>query len=93
MVRFKVVRASKLLLVAAIVALAAALALVGARLLRQRPAPTVSGSANLVDAASSDEAKTALVFASSGVAASSPADRYISSSCAFVALVFAERIP
>ncbi len=74
MVRFKVVRASKLLLVAAIVALAAALALVGARLLRQRPAPTVSGSANLVDAASSDEAKTALVFASSGVAAPLPMD-------------------
>ena len=74
MVRFKVVRASRVLLVAAIVLLAAALALVGANLLRRSPAPTVSGSVNLVDAANSDEAKTALVFASSGIAVPLPMD-------------------
>ena len=74
MVRFKVVRASRLLLVAVAVLLAAALALVGARLLRREPEPTVSGTANLVNAANGDEAKTTLVFASSGVAASLPLD-------------------
>ena len=74
MVRFKVVRASRLLLVLVVMLLAAALALVGARLLRREPEPTVSGTANLVDAASGDEAKTALVFASSGVAAGLPLD-------------------
>lgn len=74
MVRFKVVRASRLLLVAAVLLLAVALALVAARLLRGEPQPTVTGPANLVDAASEDEAKTALVFASSGVAASLPLD-------------------
>ena len=67
MVRFKVVQASRLLLIAAILLLAAALALVGTRLFR-RPESTVSGSANLVEAQNSDEAKAALVFASSGVA-------------------------
>ncbi len=74
MVRFKVVRASRLLLVAVAVLLAAALALVGARLLDRKPEPTVSGSANLVNAADIDEAKTTLVFASSGVGASLPLD-------------------
>lgn len=74
MVRFKVVRASRLLLAAAIVLLAVALALVGTRLLRREPAPTVSGTANLVDAENSDEAKTQLVFASSGVRDELPLD-------------------
>ena len=74
MVRFKVVRASRLLLVAVVVLLAAALALIGARLLRQEPEPAVSGTANLVDAGSGDEAKTTLVFASSGVAEKPPLD-------------------
>ena len=74
MVRFKVVRASRLLLAAVIVLLAVALALVGTRLLRREPAPTVSGSANLVDAANSDEAKTELVFASSALKGELPLD-------------------
>ncbi|MBR1821811.1 MAG: stage II sporulation protein P [Clostridia bacterium] len=74
MVRFKVVRASRLLLAAAVILLAVALALLGARLLRREPAPTVSGSANLVDAANTDEAKTTLVFASSGVSTGLPLD-------------------
>lgn len=74
MVRFKVVRASRLLLVAVVVLLAAALALIGTRLLRREPEPAVSGTANLVDAVSSDEAKTKVVFASSGVAEKLPLD-------------------
>ena len=67
MVRFKVIRASKLALVLAIAVLVAALALLGARLLGQKPAPAVSGSADLVSAekAERDEAKTTMVFASS----------------------------
>ena len=74
MVRFKVIRASRLLLAAVIVLLAVAVALVGVRLLRREPAPRVSGSANLVDAGDSDEAKTELVFASSALAAELPLD-------------------
>lgn len=74
MVRFKVVRASRLLLAAVIVLLAVAVALVAAQLLRREPAPTVSGSANLVDAADGDEAKTELVFASSAVKGELPLD-------------------
>ena len=74
MVRFKVVRASRLLLVAVVVLLAAALALIGARLLRREPEPAVSGTANLVNAESGDEAKTTLVFASSGIVANLPLD-------------------
>ena len=74
MVRFKVVRASRLLLVAAIIVLAAALALIGAQLLRRDPAPAHSGSANLVDANRENEAKTQLVFASSGVRGELPLD-------------------
>ena len=74
MVRFKVIRASRVLLIAAILVLVAALALVGARLLRREPSPGYSGTANLVDAANGDEAKTTLVFASSGVAAGLPLD-------------------
>ena len=74
MVRFKVVRASRLLLVAVVVLLAAVLALIGARLLRREPEPAVSGTANLVNAESGDEAKTTLVFASSGVVANLPLD-------------------
>ena len=74
MVRFKVVRASRLLLVAVIVLLAVALALVGTRLLGRQPEPTVSGSANLVDAGNGDEAKTEVVFASSALAGELPLD-------------------
>ena len=74
MVRFKVIRASRVLLVVAILALAAVLVLVGARLLRREPSPAYSGTANLVDAANGDEAKTTLVFASSGVATGLPLD-------------------
>lgn len=74
MVRFKVVRASRLLLVAAIIVLAAVLALVGAQLLRRDAAPAHSGSANLVDAGRENEAKTQLVFASSGVKGELPLD-------------------
>ncbi len=74
MVRFKVIRASRILLVAAILVLVAALALVGTRLLRREPSPSFSGTANLVDAANDDEAKTTLVFASSGVSADLPLD-------------------
>lgn len=78
MIRFKVIRASRLLLAVAILALVAALALLGVKLLNRHPTPTVSGSASLVEATTedrvtsiseatteSDEARTA-VFASSG---------------------------
>lgn len=74
MVRFKVVRASRLLLVAAIVLLVAALALVGVKVLRRDSAPTPIGSANLVDAGNDNEARTTVVFASSGVRAELPLD-------------------
>lgn len=74
MVRFKAVRASRLLLTFAIVVLVVVLALLGARLLRRDERPTVGGSANLVDAAKEDEAKTAVVFASSGVHEALPLD-------------------
>lgn len=74
MVRFKVVRASRLLLTFAIVVLIAALALVGARLLRREESSTIGSTANLVDAAKEDEAKTAVVFASSGVREAMPLD-------------------
>ena len=63
MIRFKVVRASRLLLVAAIVLLACVLALFGARLLPKRATAPVGG-ANLVEGLNDDEAKTAVVFAS-----------------------------
>ena len=65
MVRIKVVKASRLLLAASILALLAVLALLGARLLADRQQPAVSPSANLVSRHNSDEAKTKTVFASS----------------------------
>ena len=75
MVRFKVVRASRLLLAVAIALLVAALALLGVRLLRREPAPTVSGQASLVSAGETeDEAETTVVFASSGVTGDLPLD-------------------
>ena len=74
MVRFKVVRASHLLLGVAVVVLAVVLALLGFRLFSGRPETTVTGSASLVDAQNSDEAKTALVFASSGEKLGLPLD-------------------
>ena len=74
MVRFKVIRASRLLLAVAIVVLAVALALLGVRLLGREPKRATPGSANLVSAGESDEAKTAVVFASSGVAGELPLD-------------------
>ena len=69
MIRFKVIRASHLLLGVAIVLLVAMLALLGARLLARRHTPPAYSSARLVDAQSNDEAKTAQqVFASSRLA-------------------------
>ena len=66
MIQFKVIRASRLLLAVAILLLAAVLGLIGARVLAGRQPAPVSGSASLVQAAEEDdEAKTALVFASS----------------------------
>lgn len=66
MIHFKVIRASRLLLTVAILLLAVVLGLIGARLLTERRAEPISGSASLVQAkAESDEAKTAQVFASS----------------------------
>lgn len=70
MIRFKVVRASHLLLAASIVLLLAVLVLLGIKLFSQRQSPPVGGSANLVDAASQEEAKTVWVFASSDHATS-----------------------
>lgn len=65
MIHFKVIRASRLLLTLAVLILAAVLALLGTRLLAQRNASPVNGSASLVEANVSDEAKTETVFASS----------------------------
>jgi len=67
MIRFKVVRASRLLLVVSIVLLVAALALIGVKLFAERPSKPTGGSASLVEASEEgkDEARTA-VFASSG---------------------------
>ncbi|MDO4866560.1 MAG: stage II sporulation protein P [Clostridia bacterium] len=70
MVRIKVVKASRLLLAASILALLAVLALLGARLLADRRQPAVSPSANLVYQNEGDEAKTDSVFASSNQSAS-----------------------
>lgn len=72
MVRIKVVKASRLLLAASILALLAVLALLGARLLADRQQPAVSPSANLVFQSEGDEAKTNLVFASSDRTAGAP---------------------
>lgn len=75
MIRFKVVRASRLLLGLAIVVLVAVLALFAVNLAaRQQPqAPT--GTASLVERTQeSDEARTEVVFASSDRAADAPFD-------------------
>ena len=74
MVRFKVIRASHLLLGMAIVLLVAVLALVGAKLFAPKSQPPSSGSASLVDAGTNDEAKTAVVFASSAAESRLPLD-------------------
>ena len=65
MIRFKVIRASHLLLAVAIILLVAALALVGARLLNRSPSAPSGTTANLVQANENEEAKTTQVFASS----------------------------
>lgn len=75
MIRFRVVRASRLLLGFAIVVLVAVLALIGFRLANQRQSQTpVSGTANLVSAVQNDEARTEVVFASSDRGAGMPLD-------------------
>ena len=66
MIHFKVIRASRLLLVLTILLLAAVLAFIGARLLAQRDKVPVNGTASLVKANEGDEAKAAQAFASSG---------------------------
>ncbi len=69
MVRFKVIRASRLLLVLSIILLCAALALLAIRLTASKPRTPSGGSVNLVSAASEAEAGTAVVFASADAAA------------------------
>ena len=66
MIHFKVIRASRLLLILTILLLAAVLAFIGARLLAQRDKVPVNGTASLVKANEGDEAKAAQAFASSG---------------------------
>ena len=67
MVRFKVIRASRLLLLISVILLIGALALLGLRLLSGQGSAPESGSASLVSAKDNEEAKTtAMVFASSG---------------------------
>lgn len=66
MIHFKVIRASHLLLALAVLILAAALALLGARLLAQRKSAPVNSSASLVEANENDEARAEQAFASSG---------------------------
>ena len=68
MVRFKVIRASRLLLVLSIILLCAALALLAIRLTAAKPGTPSGGSANLVSAARQAEAGTAVVFASADAA-------------------------
>ena len=72
MIHFKVIRASRLLLTLAVLVLAAVLALLGSRLLAQRNAAPVNGSASLVEANVNDEAKTEMVFASSDLSDKTP---------------------
>ena len=75
MIRFRVIRASRLLLGFAIAVLVAVLALIGFRLASQRQSqPPVSGTANLVSAIQNDEARTEVVFASSDRVAGMPLD-------------------
>ena len=62
MVRFKVVRASRLLLFAAILALIVVVGLVGFQLLKSRPKESIQPTASFVEAG---EAETETVFASS----------------------------
>lgn len=69
MVRFKVIRASRVLLVLSIILLCAALALLAFRLTAAKPQAPSGGSANLVSAAGQTEAGTAVVFASADAAA------------------------
>lgn len=64
MIRFKVVRASHLLLAVAIALLLAVLVLIGIRVFSQGQAKPPKSAANLVDATNGVEAKTTLVFAS-----------------------------
>ncbi len=68
MVRFKVIRASRLLLVLSIILLCAALALLAIRLISAEPRTPSGGSASLVSAAGEAEAGTAVVFASAAAA-------------------------
>ena len=65
MVRFKVIKASRLLLYIAIGVLALVLCILLFRYTLNSSNASVNTSANLVDAAMSDEAKTQMVFASS----------------------------
>jgi len=65
-IHFKVIRASRLLLVLTILLLAAVLVFIGMRLLAQRDKVPVNGTASLVEANGVDEAKAAQAFASSG---------------------------
>ena len=67
MVRIKVVRASRLLLCAAVVLLAVVLCLIGFRLFAGDGSVAVSPTADLVNAEANDEAKTETVFASNRV--------------------------
>lgn len=64
MVRFKVIRASRLLLGIAIALLAAVLCALAVRLFAPGGEAPLNASANLVEAQTSDEAETASVFAS-----------------------------
>ena len=64
MVRFKVIRASRLLLIVAIVLLAAVLGLIGVKLFSPKGSAPKGTSANFVETRTNDEAKTAVVFAS-----------------------------
>ena len=66
MIHFKVIRASRLLLVLTILLLAAVLVFIGVRMLSQRDKAPVNSTASLVEANEEDEAKAAQAFASSG---------------------------
>lgn len=75
MIQFKVIRASRLLLILAIALLAVVIAIFGIRFLTDRHAPPVSSSASLVEVNTIDEVKAAQVFASSGHAIPLPPGR------------------
>ena len=74
MIRFKVIRASRILLLLAIALLVAVLAVIGVRAAMTRNPP--SAGANLVQAAYGDEAETLSVFASGGVRESRAPDGF-----------------